>query len=974
MLYNFQRKKLCRHLLVGGALCAAGLTAFSCSDKYDLDSEQPSGLNSIYGYIQQQGNYTTCLKLIDDLGLTDIFSKTGSKTLFIADDDAFQRFFRSNDWGVSSYDELTLAQKKLLLNTAMVDNPLTTSMISTAAGVATPVRGEVFRRSTSTSLFDSVLVVPSADPQGILPDNDRFNNVRANHENIVLFTDASTAPPMLHFNSKFISTNKLLSSDIDFLYNQPAGTRQQDDVYVNNAKVTESNVFCKNGFVHKVDEVILPLDNMAEVIRKHKHNMSIYSSLIERFAALSDSTALKDAYNNNKGTTVDSVFVKRYYSKRSAGSTATIDRPFSRDKDGLQLDGALKFDPGWNAYNPGIAGKGSDAMMEDMAVMLVPSDEAMTEWWTNGGGKAIREFYGTLEETPNSTLDDLINVNQLSSFIASVPSVFADGVKDDTQGAMGITPEDVDSVFLACNGAVYLTNKVFAPKSYSSVLFPVTVDTTHFSVIQNAITKLDYPAYLNSMVANYIVLLPTNDGLLTYIDPVSYGKDVRYLWEFSPKAGQKSESNTFIQANVYKCEQDGEGHWQKGEKVLSNALNPNITTSGNVFKDRFEDMLDNIIAVEPYQPGKKYYKTKGNSFVRVDGITEGSHVYGSWQLEQDEPLEVTRQYHMENGDALVVDGIAMGTSKSVAMSLSEHPEFSTFMEMLKTSGALSKQNSKDNWTAGDQVYGNLFNLKTAGSVGAEDASSSKKATYLLNNFHYTIYAPTNDAIQAAIDKYPDFPSMERYHNAETWDQEFADATQEMTAEEVKEYAASLGGVCLGDSAARVAEAMLDFIKYHIQDNSIFIDEGFASGTYLSGKTELIASTDEKDNVEEADLSKYNIVKDGAGKEIKTYDAATGTYTIQYYTGLYSPGRPYKLNVNVSGTDLSVNGIHVDTSSGLYNMMAREYWYNKATLGEPYDAQIENSSSVVIHAINEVLLYDAPAQFTYTYKPLTKVKD
>ena len=58
MLYNFQRKKLCRHLLVGGALCVAGLGIFSCSDRYDLDEDQPSGLDNIYGYMKNKGNFT----------------------------------------------------------------------------------------------------------------------------------------------------------------------------------------------------------------------------------------------------------------------------------------------------------------------------------------------------------------------------------------------------------------------------------------------------------------------------------------------------------------------------------------------------------------------------------------------------------------------------------------------------------------------------------------------------------------------------------------------------------------------------------------------------------------------------------------------------------------------------------------------------------------------------------------------------
>ena len=127
MLYNFQRKKLCRHLLVGGALCAAGLGFFSCSDRYNLDEDQPSGLDNIYGYMKNRGNFTNYLHLIDDLGQAEILSKTGSKTMFIADDDAFAEFYAHNDWGVKKYEDLSLAQKKLLLNTSMIDNPYSTS-------------------------------------------------------------------------------------------------------------------------------------------------------------------------------------------------------------------------------------------------------------------------------------------------------------------------------------------------------------------------------------------------------------------------------------------------------------------------------------------------------------------------------------------------------------------------------------------------------------------------------------------------------------------------------------------------------------------------------------------------------------------------------------------------------------------------------------------------------------------------------
>ena len=164
--------------------------------------------------------------------------------------------------------------------------------------------------------------------------------------------------------------------------------------------------------------------------------------------------------------------------------------------------------------------------MEDMAVMLVPNNDAMVEWWNNGGGKVIKDAYGTIENTPTSVLAELINVNMLNSLIASVPSRFKT-ILNDANEPMGVTRETIDKVHLGCNGVIYETNKVYAPASYSSVLFPAVIDTENLNIIKNAIDNLDYKAYLNSMVSTYSFFIPTNNGLLTYVDPVSYGKTKR---------------------------------------------------------------------------------------------------------------------------------------------------------------------------------------------------------------------------------------------------------------------------------------------------------------------------------------------------------------------------------------------------------------------------------------------------------------
>ena len=111
--------------MLATALCvlSMGGLMYSCSDDYDLPDKTPSWLGkSIYQYLVDQKNYTNTVNLINDLDYAEVLAKTGSKTLFAADDDAYARFYKNNSWGVRDYSELTKSQKKMLLNSAMLDN------------------------------------------------------------------------------------------------------------------------------------------------------------------------------------------------------------------------------------------------------------------------------------------------------------------------------------------------------------------------------------------------------------------------------------------------------------------------------------------------------------------------------------------------------------------------------------------------------------------------------------------------------------------------------------------------------------------------------------------------------------------------------------------------------------------------------------------------------------------------------------
>ena len=124
----------------------------SCVDNF-LENNKPSWLGeSIYdqleqGYKDENGvehTFKTYIRLIDDNEYTEVLKKTGSKTLFVSDDAAFERFYQSNNWGVKSYEAFTISQKRLILNSSMINNAY---LIELMSGTEGPVKRTSFKKN-----------------------------------------------------------------------------------------------------------------------------------------------------------------------------------------------------------------------------------------------------------------------------------------------------------------------------------------------------------------------------------------------------------------------------------------------------------------------------------------------------------------------------------------------------------------------------------------------------------------------------------------------------------------------------------------------------------------------------------------------------------------------------------------------------------------------------------------------------------
>jgi uncharacterized surface protein with fasciclin (FAS1) repeats len=819
-------------------------TVQSCKDDYTLTG-QPSWLgNSIYERLQEDGNYTTLLRLVDDLEQTEVLSHTGSKTLFAANDSAFQAWFGNNPWGVKEYSKLSKAQKKMLLNNTMINNAYLIELLSNVSGTP-PLEGMCMRRETATTIYDSVEIMSPAK----MPQTAAWQRFRERDKSIPILKDATTAP-MIHFLPKFMQYYNITSEDLAVLTNHQATSAKE--AWVNSRKVLDRDITCKNGYVQKIDGVIEPMTNMAEVLRQHP-DLSMWSKLIDRFSApYFNATATREY--NRLYSNEDSVYTMRYFSKRSAGGTS-----LSEDPNGETVAALLTFDPCWNQYMYSNT-MGYD-LHYDAGAMIAPTNAALEAWWNNEG-KDLQMEYGTWENVPDKTLAKLLNVNMLPTFTEAVPSKF-DKVLNDAKEKLGIEAKNVDSCFMACNGVVYMVNKVFSPAEYASVAYPALAHESTMNVIYWAIDQLNFLPFLLSMDSRYSLLLPTNEALLWYLDPATYGGIDRLSGMEAPSALEfyfdaTQSADKRVQARRFNTTVDADGKITKGVRSQN-------VVDRDVIDDRLKRLMDDLIIVGDVEDGHEYYKTKGGTLIRVSHTTDGRIAFsGGWQSEHNDraiPVENNEIYTKENGKSYQLNNeIPMGAQNSIYLTLKGNEAFSEFLNLIDHDGS------------------NLLATKLNNTYNAGLSAQGSKNLTLLDNYNYTVYVPTNESIRDLIDRglLPTWDDYEAMENEGFADEAAVDSAQQI-----------------------IKNIIVSFIRYHVQDHSVAI--GMAPELY------------DKDEDTGVKTPVY----------VNVYESMKRNPLTGRFYGIESDNSNGQLTVK----DVMGHERHVVKQNGLYNNLCREYWFN-----------------------------------------------
>jgi len=284
--------------------------------------------------------------------------------------------------------------------------------------------------------------------------------------------------------------------------------------------------------------------------------------------------------------------------------------------------------------------------------------------------------------------------------------------------------------------------------------------------------------------------------------------------------------------------------------------------------------------------------TKSGATLKISGGGDNTEMTGGGDIELGiDPAKIVINdvsgvksiYDSDNGRSYYVDKILQDPVKSVYTVLGEHEEYKAFFDLLNGDERVSE------YFVNDKDIASIFDMKIVGT-----SSGLGLVVNSFNNFHYTVFVPTKEALDEAF---------QNDAKLFTWD-EIANEDDPALKKEKTLY-------------------LLKFLKYHFMDNAIFI-----SGNPISNmRYETAAINDNTGKFYRLTLNSsgtnLNITCEGVGKNAQ--------------------GQTETVTANVIKTE------------GLYNLMTRDYIVNNANY---YSANsIISSSRAVIHLIDNALKFE-----------------
>ena len=371
-------------------------------------------------------------------------------------------------------------------------------------------------------------------------------------------------------------------------------------------------------------------------------------------------------------------------------------------------------------------------------------------------------------------------------------------------------------------------NKVYGPADYTSVAAPAYISKDNL-IMKWAIyngnieakdqMKLNYYAYLKAMKSKFTFFLPSDVALQRYFDPVSFtSKKPRVLaLTYTGKGDFPVDKRLFN----YDVNTATMGEEWKNEKI-----------SNDEIVNRLKDILESHTIVHdgtnPIDSEDEYFMTKNGSPIKMtrDANNTIIAVQGGYQLENERAgitngelgsnsIRVTTDNtnNMDNGRTYVIDDAPIiPASKSVYGILrqgmadeSAEAPFSEFYSLtspddniILACGLVSSSLKNDVRTRALKKY----------HVFVDDKGVDYNIQFF-NNYRYTVFVPSNEAIAKAVEEgLPTWNTIREYYESLPLDE---DENPILTHKDSLKLQTQI-------------TFLNNFIRGHFLDNSIFADK------------------------------------------------------------------------------------------------------------------------------------------------------
>lgn len=625
------------------------------------------------------------------------------------------------------------------------------------------------------------------------------------------------------WNDDYWQYNGLSHDDLSFI--GAADTEGSEHIKIGNAHITQANQRCRNGYLHLVDEVVVPQPNLMCALAQVRWGgkCSLASSLVQRFNYLKYDAEYSDIYNH-----IDSAWTVR---------NSLLDRVVTTSQTPaiiLPTDEALK-------------------------AFLLATDNPLWQCGINQDN-----YYTMLMSLPREVLQPFVKEWFRTSFTDVLPSRYSNmrSAKGHQLFAGVTTPEAyklaVQQVIHAADGIIVVVDAVPNAEDLRNELTFVklagqvggaalTANDRYEGERRTSPFSTDYQREMHNK--SFTMFVPTDEGLKQYglVDPISMASNNRTSWRYWSLTPDSISSNgthqIAVAARAYRYDYNKVRNTET-DRPLSAMYSSNANENcanvnyGPTKRQLLTDMLDQHIVLQDLDSMlnnlRHWYLSRSGMPIYMKEHTN-IVVNGGMQIDLNErdaadKHDCNLQFVGQNstGTSVFIDRPMQPTTQNVYQRLQSNDDFGMFFDCAAAlNGAYDLKNQ-------------LFDIETSEALNRKytifaDFSGSyarygNANTMLVNffhNFNYTIFVPTNEGMQKAVEAgLPTIESIEQF---------------------VEESLDDNGQ--LPDDKREQAQAryltLLNFLKYHFCDKSYFLEPDLESGDIEQTTTACIDASNQQ---------------------------------------------------------------------------------------------------------------------------------